>query len=180
MGPLFTRCYHLWRRTTRHIVTYYSGPRRHEEDWCLTLADNISRDTSTPPPRELIDKIKEALEITRDPEWHRRIGSIRIEWRFYSSVVRRTYLVVFSHCFRSWMRWGASYWGCGLPLRVIIQFIDYINQLCQRRTWLSTHFPSQRLFTSATVQRSTFNGRMVVLRRHAKIGVIGIKYLLGH
>lgn len=70
MGPLFTRCYRLWRRTTRHIVTYYSGPRRHEEDWCITLADNISCDTATPPPRELIDKIKEALEIARDPEWH--------------------------------------------------------------------------------------------------------------
>ncbi|KAI9428932.1 hypothetical protein H4582DRAFT_411351 [Lactarius indigo] len=70
MGPLFTRCYHLWRRTTTRFVTYYSGPRRHHLDWCLTLADNISPDTATPPPREIIDKIKEALEITRDPEWH--------------------------------------------------------------------------------------------------------------
>ena len=74
MGPLFTRCYRLWRRTTRHIVTYYNGPRRHEEDWCLALADNISCDTATPPPRELIDKIKEVLEITRGPEWHRFYG----------------------------------------------------------------------------------------------------------
>ncbi|EDR01651.1 uncharacterized protein LACBIDRAFT_310607 [Laccaria bicolor S238N-H82] len=74
MGPLFTRCYCLWRRTTRHIVTYHSGPRRHEEDWCLTLADNISRDTAMPPAKEVIDKIKEALEITRDPEWHRFYG----------------------------------------------------------------------------------------------------------
>jgi hypothetical protein len=71
MGPLLSP--HR-RRTTGHIVTYYSGPRRHEEDWCLTLADNISRDTATPPSRELIDKIKEALEITRDPEWHRFYG----------------------------------------------------------------------------------------------------------
>ena len=70
MGPLFTRCSHLWYRTTKHIVRYYSGPRWGDEDWCLALADNISPDTATPPPRELIDKIKEALEITQDPEWH--------------------------------------------------------------------------------------------------------------
>ena len=74
MGPLFARCYRLWRRTTKHIVTYYSGSRRHDEDWCLCLADNITRDTATPPPQELIDKIKEALEITRNPEWHRFYG----------------------------------------------------------------------------------------------------------
>ncbi|KAH8987806.1 hypothetical protein EDB92DRAFT_1935969 [Lactarius akahatsu] len=70
MGPLYTRCLRLWHRTTVHMVTYYSGPRRHQSDWCLTLADNISPDTATPPPREVIDEIKEALEITRDPEWH--------------------------------------------------------------------------------------------------------------
>ncbi|KAH9031680.1 hypothetical protein EDB84DRAFT_1491459 [Lactarius hengduanensis] len=70
MGPLFTRCLRLWYRTTVHMVRYYSGPRRHQADWCLTLADNISPDTATPPPREVIDEIKEALEITRDPEWH--------------------------------------------------------------------------------------------------------------
>ena len=74
MGPLFTRCYRLWRRTTTHIVTYYKGPRRDDEDWCLCLADNNSRDTATPPSQELIDKIKEVLEITRDPEWHRFYG----------------------------------------------------------------------------------------------------------
>ncbi|KAF8805515.1 hypothetical protein BYT27DRAFT_7192612 [Phlegmacium glaucopus] len=74
MGPLFTRCFRLWRRTTKHFVTYSRGPRRHEEDWCLTLADNISRDTATPPPREVIDNIKNALEITRDPAWHRFYG----------------------------------------------------------------------------------------------------------
>ncbi len=32
MGPLFTRCYRLWQRTTIHIVTYYRGPHRHNED----------------------------------------------------------------------------------------------------------------------------------------------------
>ncbi|KAH9074147.1 hypothetical protein EDB83DRAFT_2505048 [Lactarius deliciosus] len=69
-GTLFTRCLGLWYRTTVHVVTYYSGPRLHQSDWCLTLADNISPDTATPPPREVIDQIKEALEITRDPEWH--------------------------------------------------------------------------------------------------------------
>ena len=74
MGPLFTRCYRLWRRTTTHIVTYYNGPRRDDEDWCLSLADNISCDTATPPSRELIDKMKEVLEISRDPEWHRFDG----------------------------------------------------------------------------------------------------------
>ena len=79
MGPLFARCYRLWRRTTKHIVTYYSGSRRHDEDWCLCLADNITRDTATPPPQELIDKIKEALEITRNPEWHRFYG----DWRTF-------------------------------------------------------------------------------------------------
>lgn len=70
MGPLFTRCHHLWHRTTIHFVTHYSGPHRHHADWCLTLADNISPDTATPPPREVIDKIKEALDITLDPKWH--------------------------------------------------------------------------------------------------------------
>ncbi|KAH9171391.1 hypothetical protein EDB89DRAFT_2243567 [Lactarius sanguifluus] len=70
MRALFTRCHPLWHRTTIHFVTYYSGPHRHHADWCLTLADNISPDTATPPPREVIDEIKEALEITRDPEWH--------------------------------------------------------------------------------------------------------------
>jgi hypothetical protein len=47
MGPLFTRCYHLWQRTTRHIIMYYSGPHLHEENWCLTLAYNISCDTAS-------------------------------------------------------------------------------------------------------------------------------------
>jgi len=74
MGPLFTRCYRLWRRTTKHFVTYRSGPRRYESDWCLTLADNISPDTMTPPPRDIIDKIKEDLQLTRDPQWHRFNG----------------------------------------------------------------------------------------------------------
>ena len=50
------------------------SPRRHESDWCLTLADTISSDTVAPPPREVIDKMKEALQITRDPQWHRFDG----------------------------------------------------------------------------------------------------------
>lgn len=70
MGRLYYPCYHRWRRTTKHFVTYYTGPRRHEEDWCLTLADNISCDTVMPPPREIIDEIKDVLDLTRDPEWH--------------------------------------------------------------------------------------------------------------
>ena len=70
MGPLYYRCYHIWRRTTKHFVAYYTGPRRHEEDLCLTLVDNISRDAAEPPPREIIDKIKQVLDLTRDPEWH--------------------------------------------------------------------------------------------------------------
>jgi hypothetical protein len=74
MGPLYIRSRHLWKRTTKHFVTYKRGPRRHESDWCLTLADNISSDTVTPPPREIIDKMKEALQITRDPQWHRFDG----------------------------------------------------------------------------------------------------------
>jgi hypothetical protein len=41
--------------------------------WSLTLADNISSNTVTPPPREIIDKMKEAL-IMRDPQWHRFNG----------------------------------------------------------------------------------------------------------
>jgi hypothetical protein len=65
-----TSVHHIWRRTTKHLVTYLAGPRRHEEDWCLTLADNISRDTATPPPREIIDKIKKVLDLNTDPEWH--------------------------------------------------------------------------------------------------------------
>jgi len=72
MGPLFDRCHALWRRTTSHIVT---GPRRDDAvKWCLCLADNISSATKTPPPREIINQIKEALEITQEPEWHRFDG----------------------------------------------------------------------------------------------------------
>ena len=74
MGPLYLRTRRLWKRTTKHFVTYNRGPRRNESDWCLTLADNISSDTATPPDREIIDKMKEALQITRDPQWHRFDG----------------------------------------------------------------------------------------------------------
>ena len=74
MGPLFTRCYRLWPRTTKQIVRYYSGPRRGDVNWCLSLADTISHDTAMPPPREIINEIKEALETTQDPEWHRFDG----------------------------------------------------------------------------------------------------------
>ncbi|KAF8811530.1 hypothetical protein BYT27DRAFT_7183906 [Phlegmacium glaucopus] len=52
MGPLFTGCYRLWRRTSMHFVTYNTGPRRHESDWCLTFADNLS----PTPPRLLREK----------------------------------------------------------------------------------------------------------------------------
>ena len=74
MGPLYICSQCLWKRTTKHFVTYKSGPCRHESDWCLTLADNISSDTITPPPREIINKMKEALQITRDSQWHRFDG----------------------------------------------------------------------------------------------------------
>jgi hypothetical protein len=74
MGPLFRGCYRLWRRTTKHFVTYYTGPRRHESDWCITFADNISRDTATPPSREIIDMMKENLHIQKEPQWYRFYG----------------------------------------------------------------------------------------------------------
>ncbi|KAF8811526.1 hypothetical protein BYT27DRAFT_7183901 [Phlegmacium glaucopus] len=74
MGPLFTGCYRLWRRTSMHFVTYNAGPRRHESDWCLTFADNLSPDTATPPPREIIDKMKENLRIEQEPQWYRFHG----------------------------------------------------------------------------------------------------------
>ena len=70
IGPLFRGCYRLWPRTSKHFVTYYSGPRRDESDWCITFADNISRDTATPPPREIIDRMKENLRIEKDPQWY--------------------------------------------------------------------------------------------------------------
>ena len=74
MGPLFTGCYRLWRRTSMHFVTYNTGPRRHESDWCLTFAVNLSPDTATPPPREIIDKMKENLRIVQEPQWYRFHG----------------------------------------------------------------------------------------------------------
>ena len=70
MGPLYCRCRRLWRRTTKHFVTYEHGPRSQESDWCLTLADNISPDTATPPPQEIIDQIKEDLYLSREPQWY--------------------------------------------------------------------------------------------------------------
>jgi hypothetical protein len=71
MGPLFRDCYRLWRRTSTHFVTYYTGPRRHESDWCITFADNISPDTATLPSREIIDRMKEILQIEKEPQWYR-------------------------------------------------------------------------------------------------------------
>ena len=67
-------CYRLWRRTSMHFVTHYSGSRRHESDWCLTFADNISPDTATLPPRAVIDKMKENLRIEKEPQWYRFYG----------------------------------------------------------------------------------------------------------
>ena len=74
MGPLFRGCYRLWRRTSKHFVTYYSGPRRHESDWCITFADNISPDTASLPPRDIIDRMKENLRIEKEPQWYRFYG----------------------------------------------------------------------------------------------------------
>ena len=74
MGPLYIRTRRLWKRTTKHFVSYNRGPRRYESDWCLTLADNISSDTVLPPSSEIIQRMKEVLQITRDPQWHRFDG----------------------------------------------------------------------------------------------------------
>ena len=74
MGPLFSGCYRLWRRTSTHFVTYNKGSRRHESDWCLTFADNLSPDTAIPPSREVIDKMKENLRIEKEPQWYRFYG----------------------------------------------------------------------------------------------------------
>ena len=74
ISPLFNGCYRLWRRTSMHFVTYNKGPRRHESDWCLTFADNISPDTATLPPREIIDRMKEDLHIEKEPQWYRFYG----------------------------------------------------------------------------------------------------------
>ena len=74
ISPLFNGCYRLWRRTSMHFVTHYRGSREHESDWCLTFADNISPDTATPPPSEIIDRMKENLRIKKDPQWYRFYG----------------------------------------------------------------------------------------------------------
>ena len=63
ISPLFNGCYRLWRRTSMHFLTHHTGSRRHESDWCLTFADNIFLDTAMPPPREIIDRMKEDLRI---------------------------------------------------------------------------------------------------------------------
>ena len=71
---LFRGCYRLWRRTSMHFIAYDTGPRRHESDLCLTLADNISPDTATPPSEEIINQMKENLRIEKDPQWYRFYG----------------------------------------------------------------------------------------------------------
>ena len=74
-SQLFDGCYRLWRRTSMQFVTYYSGPRRHESDLCLTFADNISPDTATPPPEEIVNKMKENLRLEKNPQWYRFYGN---------------------------------------------------------------------------------------------------------
>ena len=74
MGRLFRSCYRLGHRTSRHFVTHYSGPRRHESDWCITLADNLSSDAVKPPLSEIIDRMKENLRIKKDPQYYRFYG----------------------------------------------------------------------------------------------------------
>jgi hypothetical protein len=72
---LFDGCYRLWRGTSMRFVTCNTtGPRRHESDFCLAFADNLSSHTATPPPREIIDKMKENLRIEKDPQWYRFYG----------------------------------------------------------------------------------------------------------
>ena len=71
---LFRGSYRLWRRTSIHFVSCNTGPHRHESDFCLTLADNLSSDTATLPPREVIDMIKKNLRIEKDPQWYRFDG----------------------------------------------------------------------------------------------------------
>jgi hypothetical protein len=78
MGPLFHDFYRLWRVwrwTSTHFVTYYTGTRSHESDWCITFADNISPDTATLPSREIIDRMKENLQIEKEPQWYRFSGN---------------------------------------------------------------------------------------------------------
>ena len=69
ISRLFRGCYRLWRRTTmRFVACHKTGPHRHETDFCLSLADNISQDTATPPSREIIDMMKKNLHIEKDPK----------------------------------------------------------------------------------------------------------------
>ena len=74
ISPLFNGCYRLWRQTSMHFVTQYTGSRGGESDWCVTSADNISPDTATLPSKEFIDKMKENLHIVKDPKWYRFYG----------------------------------------------------------------------------------------------------------
>jgi hypothetical protein len=74
MRPLYARTHHFWRRTTKHSITHMRGPRHDESDWCLTLADNKSADTVMPLPREIIDRIMQDLQLTRDAQWRRYDG----------------------------------------------------------------------------------------------------------
>ena len=71
---LFNGSYRLWRRTSMHMVSCNTGPRRHESDFCLTLVDNLSSDTASLPSREIIEKMKENLRIEKDPQWYRFDG----------------------------------------------------------------------------------------------------------
>lgn len=81
MGPLYYLCYHIcqWRRTIKHFVTYYTWfllpwlahwlELRDEEDWYLTLADDIA----TPPGPSERSLTKSS--ITRDPACYEFYGN---------------------------------------------------------------------------------------------------------
>ena len=75
LSLLCNGCHRLWRRTDVHFVSCNTGAPRHETDFCLTLADNLSPDTATIPPREIIEMMKKNLRIEKDPQWYRYDGN---------------------------------------------------------------------------------------------------------
>lgn len=59
--------------TDLRVLCCHTGANRHEMHFRLTLADNLSSDTATPPPGEIIDRMKNP-RIEKDPQRYQFYG----------------------------------------------------------------------------------------------------------
>lgn len=68
---LHARARRAWKATTKHTVVSPAFPG--DFSFCLAVADNKSRATVTPPPKEDIERLKTALGVDQEPEWRVRL-----------------------------------------------------------------------------------------------------------